>query len=119
MPGILRKSQPNRKNRRKNNETNRPQPTVGITIQSVTPGAPGSVDLTIVFDQPVTLKGVPQYTTDVSGAVVQSASMTNPTTLLLTFDLDVSTATQVNIPYEEPAVRNSSGGYVYPTGFPV
>jgi hypothetical protein len=114
MAGILRKSQPNRMSRRRRNEANRPQPTVGITIQSVATDL-GSPDLTIVFDGPVSLKGTPQYTTNVVGAVPLSAAMSNPTTLVLTFDQDVSAATVLNVPYEEPAVRNSSGGFVTPT----
>lgn len=114
MAGILRKSQPNRMSRRQRNEANRPQPTVGITIQSVAVGGLGSPDLTIVFNGPVTLKGTPQYTTDVPGAVPLSAVMSNPTTLVLTFDQDVTAATVLSVPYEEPAVRNSSGGFVTP-----
>jgi len=113
MAGILRKSQPNRMSRRRKNEANRPQPTVGITIDSVATDL-GSADLTIVFNGPVSLKGTPQCTTDVVGAVPISAAMTNPTTLVLTFDQDVSTATVLNVPYEESAVRNSSGGFVTP-----
>ena len=114
MAGILRKSQPNRMSRRRKNEANQPQPTVGIIIQSVTSSGIGSADLTIVFNGPVTLKGTPQYPTDVVGAVPVSAAMSNPTTLVLTFDQDVSAATVVNVPYEEPTVRNSSGGFVTP-----
>ena len=41
--------------------------------------------------------------------------MTSPTTLQLTFDADIALATLVNVPYEEPGVRNSSGGFVTPT----
>jgi len=115
VAGTLHKSFPNRMSRRKNNQANRPQPTIGITIQSVAVGGLGSADLTITFDGPVTLKGVPAYTTDVAGAVAVSAAMTNPTTMVLTFDQDVSAATSVTVPYEDRAVRNSSGGFVTPT----
>jgi hypothetical protein len=31
----------------------------------------------------------------------------------------VAAATELNIPYEEPAVRNSSGGFVSTSTFPV
>lgn len=114
MPSAITKSQPNRRSRRRNNEVNRPQPTVAITIGSVISPIMGSPILNIAFSQPVTLKGIPQYTTDIAGAVPIAASMTNPTTLQLTFDQDVSAATVLNVPYEEPAVRNSSGGFVTP-----
>lgn len=119
MAGVLRKSLPHRLNRRRNNEANRPQPTVAITVQSVAAAGPGAMEtINIVFSGPVTLKGVPQYTTDVAGAVPVSATMTNPTTMALTFDVDVSAATQLNVPYEDRAVRNSSGGFVAPMGVP-
>lgn len=112
MPGILRKSRRHRLSRRTNNGANRPQPTVAISIQSL---SAAGTDVTIVFDQPVTVKGTPAYTTDVAGAVATSVAVTNPTTLVLTFDQDVSAATVLNVPYEEPSVRNSSGGFVAPS----
>jgi len=68
--------------------------------------------LTITFDQPVALSGLPDYTTDVAGAVPVSAVMTDLTTMELTFDIAVALATVVNIPNEDPAVRNASGGFV-------
>ena len=80
---------------------------------------PALTVLTIVFDQTVTLKGVPQYTTDVAGALPVSAELASPTSVAITFDNDVSAATLVNIPYEEAAIRNASGGFVTPSTFPV
>jgi hypothetical protein len=74
--------------------------------------------MTIVFDQPVALKGVPKYTTDLPGVTAISAVLTGPATLALTFSATIATATTLNIPSEEPAVRNSSGGYVSPSTFP-
>lgn len=116
MPGIIRRTITHRANRKKNIQANQPQPTTPIGIVSA---APALSVLTIVFDQPVQLKGVPQYTTSVAGASPVSAALTSPTTLAVTFDADISLATTVNIPYEEPAVRNSSGGFVAPTTFAV
>ena len=75
--------------------------------------------LTITFDQPVILKGVPKYTTDIAGATAVSAAMTNPTTLALTFSAAVATATEVTIPFEDPGIRNAVGGFVADTTFPV
>ena len=51
-------------------ERSRPKQTTPVRIVSAS--ATGSV-LTLVFDQPVTLKGVPQYTTDIAGADPTSA----------------------------------------------
>ena len=116
MPGTIRRTIKHRANRKKNPRANRPQPTSPIAIVSATPALEV---MTIVFDQPVMLSGVPQYTTDVAGANPVSCALTSPTTLALTFDADVALATVVNIPYEEPAVRNASGGYVAPRTFPV
>jgi hypothetical protein len=75
--------------------------------------------VTVTFDQPVALTGIPQYTTDVVGATPQSAVLTSPTTVAITFSASVAAATELNIPYEEPAVRNSSGGFVSTSTFPV
>lgn len=113
--GTLRRMLKNRRNRRKNNMVNLPQPTIGISIVSTS--AAGSV-LTIEFDGPVSLKGTPAYTTDIAGAVAVSAVAVGPDTIDVTFDMDVSAATVVNVPYEDHAVRNSSGGFVAPSGFP-
>jgi hypothetical protein len=33
--------------------------------------------------------------------------------------MTTATATELNIPSEDPAIRNSSGGYVTPSTFPV
>ena len=107
----LRVSRKNTPSRSKNVQANRPQPTAAIAVTSITPAG---TDVSIEFDQPVSLNGVPQYTTDVAGAIPVSAALTTPTTLQLTFDADVSLATLVNVPYEEPGVRNSSGGFVTP-----
>ena len=115
MPSAISRVVKNRPSRRKNN-LNRPAPTTPISVVSATKAA---AVLTIVFNQPVALKGVPQYTTDLPGITALSAAMTNPTTLALTFSATVATATEVNIPYEEPAIRNSSGGFVSTSTFPV
>src|SRR5262245_42848863 len=80
----------------------------------------GSV-LTMTFNQAVMLRrgAVPQYTTNVAGADPLSAVLTNPTTLALTFDAAITTATTVTIPPEDPAIRSQNGGFVADTTFPV
>jgi hypothetical protein len=114
MPSALTRTSAHRASRRRNGP-NRPVPATPIGIVSVTKAL---AVMTIVFDQPVALKGVPQYTTNLSGATPISAALTAPTTLALTFSATVATATTLNIPSEEPAVRNSSGGFVSPHTFP-
>ena len=114
MPSTIKK--PVKSSRRTNNLANNPQPTTPIQITAAS--AVGSV-LTITFDQPVALKGVPQYTTDVAGAEPVSAELTDPMTLAITFSAAVAAATEVRIPYEEACVRNASGGFVSTSTFPV
>jgi hypothetical protein len=76
--------------------------------------------LTLTFDQPVVLKGVPQYTTDVAGATAVSATSPSIDTVAITFSATIAAATSVTIPSPvEPAVRNMDGGYVADSTFPV
>jgi hypothetical protein len=78
----------------------------------------GSV-VTMTFDQPIVLKGTPDYSTDVAGAAAVSATSTTLNSVDITFDADVSTATVVNIPVADPSVRNKVGGFVADTTFPI
>ena len=118
MPaGIIgRRPRKNRSSRRKNSMQTNPLSTTPIAVTGAT--ALGTV-LTITFDQPVSLNGVPAYTTDVVGATALSAAMTGMNTIAVTFSATVAAATEVRIPYEEPAVRNGSGGFVSTSTFPV
>ena len=102
--------------RRRYLSANCPQPVAAIAVTGAT--AVGAV-LTITFDQPISLNGTPAYTTDVVGATALSAVMTGTSTVAITFSATVATASEVRIPYEEPAVRNSSGGFVSTSTFPV
>ncbi|MCI0365030.1 MAG: hypothetical protein L0219_14225 [Phycisphaerales bacterium] len=117
MPaGVFRRQLKHRPNRKTNPRANRPQPTTPIGIVSATKNV---AVLTVVFNQPVTLKGIPAYTTNLAGINPISAVLTNPTTLTVTFSATIATATTLNIPYEEKAIRNSSGGFVQDSTFPV
>ena len=69
MSGSLLKAA-RRARKRSNSPVNNPQPTVPIKVTAAS--AAGSV-LTVTFDQPVILDGVPQYATDVVGAAATSA----------------------------------------------
>lgn len=114
MPSLLKAAR--KTSRKSNSSVNRPQPTVPIKITAATKS--GSV-LTITYDQVVSLNGVPKYVTTVAGADAISAAQTGPTTVAITFDAAITAATAFTIPYEEPAVRNSSGGFVSTSTFPV
>src|SRR5437773_827230 len=116
MPSAITRSNPNRSSRRRNVQPTKPQPTTPIGMVSAVKA--GSV-LTITFNQPVALKGVPAYTVTGAAVTALSAVMASPTVLTLTFSGAVTAATFVNVPYEEPAVRNSSGGFVSNSTFPV
>jgi hypothetical protein len=95
---------------------NAPQKTNPIKI---TAASAATTIVTVTFDQPVALNGTPAYTTDVVGATAQSAVMTSANVVAITFSASVAAATELNIPYEELAVRNSSGGFVSTSTFPV
>jgi hypothetical protein len=112
--GTIRKNSAPRKERTVS-DANRPVRTAPITVTAAT--AVGSV-VTITFSTPVTLKGVPQYTTDIAGADPVSAALTAPNIVAITFDASVAAATEVRIPFEEKAIRNSSGGFVATSTFP-
>lgn len=75
--------------------------------------------LTVTFDQPVILKGIPEYTVDVAGPTRVSAALTSPTTLAITFSASVAAATAVTIPFEDPGIRSAVGGFVADSTFPV
>ena len=115
-PGIIGARPRTTRARRKGNTVNVPQPTTPI---SVTDATKNTTKITVEFDQPVALNGVPAYTTNLAGVTAVSAVATGPTTVEITFSASVATATTLNIPYEEEAVRNASGGFVSTSTFPV
>jgi hypothetical protein len=96
----------------------RVEPKQATPIKILSASKSGSV-LTVTFDQPVVLKGVPQYTTTVAGADPTSAVLTGPSVLALTFDAAITAATAFNIPFEDPGIRNAVGGFVSTSTFPL
>src|SRR5688572_8835396 len=98
MPALFRAEKKSRRRSTKKGDT---------WIRIVSASKAGSV-LTLVFDQPVSLRRglVPQYATSVAGAEPVSAALTNPTTLAVTFDAAITAATSVTIPVKDPAVRS-------------
>lgn len=75
--------------------------------------------LTVTFDQPVVLKGVPAYTTSVAGATPLSATSPSPAVVQITFSATIAAATTMTVPVGDPAIRNKVGGFVADTTFPV
>jgi hypothetical protein len=88
-----------------------PRPVTPISAVSVAVTAEA---IAFTFNQPVILDGVPQYLTDVAGALPISAARTSPTVVTVTYGAFVDGGTKVTIPFEDPAVRNASGGFVCP-----
>ena len=115
-PGIIGARPRGTRARRKGNTVNRPQPTTPITMTAAS--VLGAV-MTVTLDQAIALTGVPKYTTDVVGATAISAAKTGLNTVAITFNATIAAATEVRIPYEEPAIRNASGGFVSTSTFPV
>lgn len=93
-------------------------PPTGAPIYIID-AAPALNTLALAFDQPVTLNGLPGITTSVAGAVPVSAEQTEPQTIEITFSASVAAATGVSIPFQDPAIRNGSGGYVTGRVFPI
>src|SRR5687768_15996288 len=115
MAGKLMKAA-RRTRKRSNNSVTNPQATTPIKMTAAS--VLGAV-LTGTFDQAVSLNGVPKYTTDVVGATAIGAAMVGLNTVAITFGATIAAATEVRIPYEEPAIRNASGGFVSTSTFPV
>jgi len=95
----------------------RAKPTQRTPVRIVSATAATTV-LTIVFDQPVILKGIPAYGVDVVGPTRVSAALTSPTTLAITFSATIATANLVTIPFEDPGIRSAVGGFVADSTFP-
>ena len=87
-----------------------------IPVQVVDVTAAGD-DLTIEFNQPVAMKGIPQFLKNGTIAPI-AANMTSPTVLVLTYPTPVGPpvpATNFLVPAEDPAIRSVTGGFVTPT----
>jgi hypothetical protein len=95
---------------------NKPVQKTPVRIVSATAA---TTVLTIVFDQPVILKGIPAYSVDVVGPTRVGAALTSPTTMAITFSATVAAATEISIPFEDPGIRSAVGGFVADSTFPV
>ena len=93
-------------------ERKAPKKATPIRITGVTVAGQAA---TVVFDQTVTLTGLPGWGIDILGADVVDAQRTQPNTVVLTFSNSIVGAAQLTIPFEDPAIRNQFGGYVADT----
>ena len=96
----------------------RVKPSQPTPVRIVSATAAASV-ITVTFDQPVVLRGTPKYTTDLPGITALSATSPTPAVVAVTFSAPVAAATELNIPFVDPAVRSKDGGFVADTTFPV
>jgi hypothetical protein len=114
MPLGNKKRYPNTVARRKISgvgaEAQRPTQTP-ILITDTVPGD----TTTVTFNGAVFLTGIPQWPNN-SGHVPEAAVMTSPTVLTLTYPT-ADTTTSITVPFQEPAIRNTGGGYVVPGTF--
>ena len=70
-----------------------------------------STTVTLEFDQSIALKGIPQYVSQL-GSVPASVTQPSPGTVVLTYP--AGSITQITVPFQDPAIRNATGGYVNP-----
>ena len=106
MPGIIgHKSVKHRKSRRTNNSPATATPIVVTDIDTT------AAKVTLTFDQAISVSGIPGYFNDL-GALPVGASALSATSIELTYP--AGPIATVIIPFQDPAVRNSTGGYVNP-----
>ena len=108
MPATPRTTKPARRERSRES-ANRPRPAAPILI--VGSAIAGNV-LTLTFDQPVSLSGIPRFIPDMPGLLPVSAARTGPTTVAITYSGALASIVSLNIGFRDPAIRNASGGYV-------
>ena len=69
--------------------------------------------LDLTFNQPIILKGVPQYENDNDNTLPLSATVSDPAnTIVRLVYTGATTGQNFIVPFEDPAIRNNAGGYV-------
>lgn len=71
--------------------------------------SPGANQVDVTFDQPIILSGIPQYVAN--GKLPISAERTTPNMVVLVY-VALGAFAQIDVPFEDPSVRNSAGGFV-------
>lgn len=72
-------------------------------------GTDGALTVVVTLDQPVSLRGIPQYT-DSANQLPTGAALTGPQQVTLTY-ANVS-ANPFNVPFQDVAIRNTGAGFV-------
>ena len=85
----------------------------------ITSATKSTTNLTLVFDQPIVLRGTPAYTTNLVGPTALSATSPTLNSVVIVFSATIAAATDVNIPVADPAIRSKVGGFVADTTFPL
>lgn len=113
---ATQKRYPNNANRRKATSAVGAANRLGTRSQLVpTLGAHTTSSITLTFTEPVSLKGIPNYS---NGTItVNAATRPTPTTVSLVFNNTLASTIPLTIPFEDPAIRNQSGGYVQPGAY--
>lgn len=79
-------------------------------------GAVAGSSITLTFNQPVILKGLPAYFDTSSPTItVNAATRPTPNTVVITFNAAPTAA--LTVPFEDPSIRNMAGGYVQSGGY--
>lgn len=108
---MIRRTIVNRRNRRKldtavttgGNDTLLPTVTIALTV------------VTFTFNQPVSLKGVPQIqSVGANASLPLSATRPTPTTVACTYAATQAASTSFVIPDKDPAIRTYTGGFARP-----
>ena len=104
-----------RKNRNKSTTNfmqNAPPDNNPVLITNVVVASPA---LTLTFDQPVVLDGLPGFGVDVGSGTVTQATQPAPNQVELVFSEAITGATTINLTVRDPAIRGAMGGYVVAT----
>jgi hypothetical protein len=81
-------------------------------------GAIAVANITVTFNEPVTLTGIPAWTAQ-GGRTILSIAQTSPTVFVLTWSATLVGQSPIVIPFQDPAFRTYQGGYVQPGSFPI
>ena len=114
---IGAKSRPHRRNARKPGQATRPVRPTPIRVAAAAFAQPVSNQVTLSFDQPVLLRGVPRFRLTAAGGagagtMPTAARLASPSSVVLTFPTPVAASATVTVPFDAAGVSNASGGSV-------
>lgn len=104
----MRRPITNRRNRRNFDISNKPEGNNAVTLDV----AISTVTVTLTFNKPVSLNGVPQVlSVGVNGALPLSATRPTSLTVALVYAATQAGSTDFIVPERDPAIRTYDGGY--------